>query len=105
MAQGDLKIHHKGTDKMWADVNTKPTQGKRFRIMCGKVMGVPANCDDNVERRRTHPILMPKIESEQISMADGEILEKVAIVAPAKPPTKKTKKGILRSSPNKSISQ
>ena len=90
---------------MWADVNTKTTQRKRFRIMRVKVMGGPIECDDDVERRRTRLLLIPKIESEQISMADGEIFEKVAMVAPAKPPTKKTKKGILQSSPNKSISQ
>ena len=32
VAQGDLKIEHMGTDNMWGDVNTKPTQEKRFRI-------------------------------------------------------------------------
>ena len=25
VAQGDLEIQHKGTDDMWADMNTKPT--------------------------------------------------------------------------------
>ena len=82
--QGDLEIQHKGTDKMWADVITKPLQGTRFRILRGKVMGVLAEYNDNVERMRTHPRLMPKIESERILAADGEILEKVAIVAPAR---------------------
>ena len=47
---------------------------------------------------------MPKRESEQISLADGEVLEKVAIVTPAKSPAKKSKKGILRSVGAKSIS-
>ena len=47
---------------------------------------------------------MPKVESEQISAADGEILEKVAIVAPVKLPAKKPKKGILRGAGVKSIS-
>ena len=74
---------------------TKLTQGKRFRVMRGKVMGVPEEYDDDVERRRTHPLLMPKVESERISAADGEILEKAAIVAPAKLPAKNPKKGIL----------
>ena len=89
VAQGDLEIQYKGTDKMWADVNTKPTQGKRFQVMRGEVMGVSAEYDDDVERRRTHPLLMPKIESERILAADGEILEKVSIVVPAKSPAKK----------------
>ena len=41
VALGDIEIHHKGTDEMWAYVNTKPTQGKRFRVMRGHVMGIP----------------------------------------------------------------
>ena len=88
---------------MWADVNTKPTQGKRFRVMRGEVMGIPEDYDDDVERRRTHPLLMRKVESERISAADGDVLEKVAIVAPAKSPAKKSKKGILRGAGVKSI--
>ena len=57
----DLEIHHKGTDEMWADVNTKPMRGGRFRIMCGHVMGIPEDYDYNVERRHTYPLLLPKI--------------------------------------------
>ena len=88
---GDLEIHHKGIDEMWADVNTKPTQGKRFRFMCGHVMGIPDDYDDGVERRRTHPLFLPKIEYERLSATDGKVLEKAAIDVPAKRPTKKTK--------------
>ena len=36
---------------------------------------------------------MPNVESERISVADGEVLEKVAIVIPAKVPAKIPKKG------------
>ena len=64
VAQGNLEIQHKGTHKMWADVNTKTTQGKIFRVMHGEVMGVAAEYNDDVECRRTHPLLMPKIGSE-----------------------------------------
>ena len=63
--------------------------------MRGEVMGIPEEYDDDVERRRTHPLLMPKVESERISATDGEILENVAIVAPVKSPAKNPKKGIL----------
>ena len=93
VAQGDLKIEHMGTDDMWGDVNTKPTQGKRFRIMRAEVMGVSVDYDDDDERRRTHPLLMPNIESERISVTDGEILEKVAVVNPVKTPVKYPKEG------------
>ena len=41
VAPGDIEIHYKGTDEMWADVNTKPMQGKMFRVMRGQVMGIP----------------------------------------------------------------
>ena len=66
-------------------------------------MGVPEEYDDNVERRRTHPLLMPKVESERISAADGEIQEKATIVAPARLPAKNPKKGILQGVENKSL--
>ena len=55
VAQGYLEIRHKGTDDMWADMNTKPTQGKLFRTQRSEVMGVPVDYDDEVERRNTHP--------------------------------------------------
>ena len=42
VVQGDLKIEHKGKDRMWGDVNTKPTQVKRFRVMRAEIMGAPA---------------------------------------------------------------
>ena len=93
VAQGNLKIEHMGTDDMWGDVNTKPTQGKRFGIMRAEVMGVSVDYDDDDERRRTHLLLMPKIESERISVKDGEVLEKVAVVLSVKPPVKCPKKG------------
>ena len=93
MAQGDLKIEHMGTDDMWGDVNTKPTQGKRFRIMRAEVMIVSVDYDYDDGRRRTHPLLMLKIESERISVTDGEILKKVVVVIPVKTPVKYPKKG------------
>ena len=40
VAMGDLDIQHKGMDDMWDDLNTNPTQGKRFRVMRGHIMGV-----------------------------------------------------------------
>ena len=82
VVQGDLKIKQKGTDKMLDDLNTNPMQGKRFRVMRAEVMGVSVDYDTNNERRRTHPLLMPKIESERISVTDGEVLEKAAIIVP-----------------------
>ena len=35
VTQEGFKIQHKGTEEMWADVNTKPLQGMKFRVMRG----------------------------------------------------------------------
>ena len=97
VVQGDLKIEHKGTDEMWGYVNTKPMQGKMFRVMRAEVMGVYVDYnDDDDERRCTHPLLMPKVESERILVTDGEVLEKAAIVVPTWVLAKKPKKGRLK---------
>ena len=77
---------------MYANVNTKPMQGERFRFMRGHVMGIPEDYNDDIERSRTHPLLLPKIESEKLLATDGEVLEKSAIVVPAKRPKKEIKK-------------
>ena len=82
VVQGDLKIKHNVTDEMWGDVNTKPTQKERFRVMRAEVMGVSVDYDNNDECRRTHPLLMPKIEADRISATDGEVFDKADIVIP-----------------------
>ena len=101
---GDLEVHHKGTDEMWGDINTKPLQGTKFRVMRAVVMGILADYDDDRERRRTHPLLMPKEESDIISATDNKILQKEEIIrkkqrVPLRPsklhPNKQTK-GIPR---------
>ena len=67
VAQGDLEIRHMGTKSMWADVNTKPVQGELYRIFRHQMMGVPIEYDYDVERRHTHPLLLPKVEAEGVS--------------------------------------
>ena len=59
-------------------------------------MGVSLDYDDDDERRRTHPLLMPKVESKRISVTDGEVLKKAAIVAPTWALAKNPKKGRLK---------
>ena len=72
---------------MWADVNTNPTQGKRFRFMHVHIMGIPEDYDNDVEHRRTHTLFLPKIESEKFLAIDGEVLESAVIFVPKKRPT------------------
>ena len=45
---------------------------------------MPVEYNDDVECRRTHPLLLPKIETERLSLPDGDILEKIAVVVPVK---------------------
>ena len=45
---------------------------------------MPVEYDDDLERRRTHPLLLPKIEIDRVSLPDGDILERIAVVAPVK---------------------
>ena len=58
--------------------------------MHGHVKGISEDYNEDMERRRTHPTFIPKIESERLSAIDGEVLEKADIVTPKKRPTQKT---------------
>jgi hypothetical protein len=59
---GDLKVVYCPTKIMWANILTKPKQGSPFRLDRSILMNVPINYDDNVERRLTNPLLLPKDE-------------------------------------------
>jgi hypothetical protein len=61
--RGELSIEHMPTDQMWADINTKPLQGKGFRAMLAQLMNVPELYDDEEERRRTPTNLLPPGDS------------------------------------------
>ena len=65
VTQGDLSIQHMGTKNIWANVNTKSVQRLLFRKFCHKLMGVPVEYDDDVKKRKTHPMRMPKIDNER----------------------------------------
>ena len=95
IAQGDLEVRWCSTKEMRADINTKPLQGELFRVFRADMMGVPVNYDDDVERRRTHPQLLPKIEDGVVSDQDREILENVGVTTSR--PTGKTQ-GVQKGS-------
>ena len=74
--------------------------GMKFRMMRGQVVGIPVEHDDDVECRRTHPLLMPKMEPLSLSWDDTEILKKVKVIVPAKDGVrfkKGTKQGSTKS--------
>ena len=58
--QGDLTVKYCPTEDMWADVMTKPLQEAHFRRMRSILMNIPVNYDDDKERARTHPDLLPE---------------------------------------------
>jgi hypothetical protein len=47
---------------MWANILTKSKQGGPFRLNGSILMNVPINYDNNVKRRLTNPLLLPKDE-------------------------------------------
>ena len=71
-----------GTKSMWEDVNTKTLQGALFIIFRSDIMGVTFEYNSGVERRHTHPLILPLIETDIVSFPDGDILEKMAVVVP-----------------------
>ncbi len=50
---------------MWAYVLTKPRSGKPYRVMWGELMNVDLDYDDEKERIATHPMLLPKNNSQE----------------------------------------
>jgi hypothetical protein len=59
---GEVTIEHKPTDEMYSDVLTKPKQGKGFRQDRAMLMNCDEEYDDEVEKSRTHPKLVPTEE-------------------------------------------
>ena len=48
------------------------------------MMGVPVEYDDDVKRRNTHLILMPKIVNERLIIPEEESVQEIAVLVPAK---------------------
>ena len=59
----EIDIQYCPTEKMWADILTKPLQGAAFRTMRHHLQNCPVDYDDNVERKLTHPKLLPPSDS------------------------------------------
>ena len=89
IAQDELTVQHRGTELMWADGNTKPLQGNGFRLFRSVLMGIQPDYDDDDERRNTHPLLLPKAETEGIiSKQDIDVLRRA--IGPAEEQEHKT---------------
>ena len=69
--QGELEVQYMPTEKMWCDTLTKPKQGKGFCIDRSRIMNCDEDYDDDMERLRTDPQMLPKQETT-ISGAKGK---------------------------------
>ncbi|KAL7531509.1 hypothetical protein ACHAWF_003799, partial [Thalassiosira exigua] len=56
--RGEIERRHYPTEKMWIDMDTKPTQGKGFRLNGSHLQNVPVDYGDDAKRRRTNPALL-----------------------------------------------
>ena len=56
--RGEIEPRHCPTHMMWCDMQTKPKQGKAFKVDRSHLMNVPEDYDDAVERRQTNPKLL-----------------------------------------------
>ena len=75
--KGDVTVEHRRTKEIWADGNTKALQGAGFRTFRSKIMGIQENYDDDAERVRTHPLLLPTPRKARVmSQKDLEVLAK-----------------------------
>ena len=69
------------------------------------MMGVPINYDDDVERRRTHLLLLPKPELVKMTVSDEQMLKEIEVLAPTPEKTRsspRVKKEVLRGKAKKS---
>ena len=73
VARNELQVLHQGAKDMIADIHTKPVQGSDFRYLRSEIMGISVEYND-VERRQTHPLLLPKLEQVRISRSDSKTL-------------------------------
>jgi hypothetical protein len=48
---------------MWMNGNTEPLHGNLFWLFRYVLIGIPPDYDDDVERRDTHPLFLPKTEA------------------------------------------
>ena len=65
---------------MWADYYSKPLQGSKFCAMRSKIMNCPVEYDNDVERRLTHHLLLPKYKSDKgVVSLEKNTMEKIVV--------------------------
>ena len=54
---------------MWSSLLNKPQQGAYFWLDCSHLQNVPVEYDKEMERKRTHSLLLPKDEQSCLDTA------------------------------------
>ena len=91
ISRGEIVIQYCPTEDMWADINTKALQGSLFYKMYTRLMGVPKDYNNNVERQNTHVDLLPKEAHEcAISQEAQDLLHKAGVLRTLMAATKKS---------------
>jgi hypothetical protein len=82
--QGEVRLEHCPTEEMWADVNTKPRQGKGFALFRSKLIGIEVDYNDE---RHTKDWAVTVAEKERVKAAEDakKAAKKSAPVLPVKP--------------------
>jgi len=83
----DLEIQHAPTEEMWSDLLTKPQQGALFRKMRAVLMNIDVNYDDEAERKKTHPKLLPQVV-DGLPTETVELLKKSGVTKVSRKPRK-----------------
>ena len=66
---GEIRVIDCPTEKMWADIMTKPLQGTAFRVMSAELMNCIVNYEDPPEDKIAHPNHSPRTVSWKSVMA------------------------------------
>jgi hypothetical protein len=69
--KGEIRLQHCPTEEMWADMNTKPRQGKSWCLFRSKLMGIDIDYNDDLEGQRRE-------ERDRKLKEEQERLEKLA---------------------------
>eukprot|EP00804_Cyclotella_cryptica_P030533 CCRYP_020167-RC/>CCRYP_020167-RC protein AED:0.22 eAED:0.15 QI:0/-1/0/1/-1/0/1/0/594 len=64
VADGDVVIKHTPTETMWADMNTKPKQGRAFRIDRSYMMNCPEDLDQDNSARNEKEVMSTSTEGD-----------------------------------------
>ena len=66
IVQDKLTAQHRGMELMWDNSNMTILQGSGFWVFRSVLMGISSDYNDGVERRNTHPLLLPKAETRGV---------------------------------------